>query len=295
VALPPDTRILPALLGAAHVGLRPAFSTKMKASRPASPAAPAAATDPGQPQLPEIEERLREVEELLARKTAELDAANKELETFAHSVSHDLRAPLRAIDGFSGILLEDFGERLGPEGQAPLRRIRAAAQRMGNLIDDLSKLALVSRSEMRRETIDLSALVREAVRQAREKEPDRSVTVDVAEGAVVRGNPRLLAIALGHLIGNAFKFTSKRADARIAFGVDRRPDGPVYFVRDNGVGFDMRYADKLFGPFQRFHSASDFRGTGIGLATVQRILHRHGGSVWAAAEVGHGATFSFRL
>ena len=278
---------------------------KMKAPRSASAAAsasgpsPAAPPESGDRPLPEGEGRLRQVEELLAHKTAELCAAQKELETFAHSVSHDLRAPLRAIDGFSGILLEDFGEKLGPEGQAPLQRLRAAAERMGNLIDDLSKLSLVFRSEMRRETVDLSALVRDAVRQAREKEPDRSVIVDVAEGAVVQGDPRLLAIAVGHLVGNAFKFTSKRADARIAFEIDRQPeadaDGPVYVIRDNGVGFDMRYADRLFGPFQRFHSANDFRGTGIGLATVQRILHRHGGRIWADAEVGRGATFSFRL
>jgi signal transduction histidine kinase len=236
-----------------------------------------------------------ELEQRVVDRTTQLQAANKELETFAYSVSHDLRAPLRSIDGFSQVLAEDFGEKLGPEGQSPLLRIRAATKRMGHLIDDLLTLSQVTRAEIRRERVNLSSLARRVAEEAQQREPQRPVTLIVAEDAVVEGDPRLLGLVLENLIGNAFKFTAKTSDPRIEFGVDRNGGRPVYFVRDNGAGFDMAYANKLFGPFQRLHAATEFQGTGIGLATVQRILHRHGGRVWAEGAVDGGATFYFTL
>ncbi len=237
----------------------------------------------------------KKTDQVLAERRVELEAANQELEAFAYSVSHDLRAPLRAIDGFSQVLAEDFSEKLGPEGQSPLLRIRAATKRMGHLIDDLLKLSQVTRAEIRRERVNLSSLARRAAEEAQRREPERSVEITVAEGAVVEGDPRLLALVLENLIGNAFKFTGKKPDPRVEFGIDRGGASPVYFVKDNGAGFDMAYAGKLFGAFQRLHAATEFQGTGIGLATVQRILHRHGGRVWVEAAVDQGATFYFSL
>jgi PAS domain S-box-containing protein len=242
----------------------------------------------------DISERKRS-EQILAARTIQLEAANKELESFAYSVSHDLRAPLRSIDGFSRVLQEDFPEKLGPEGDDALRRIRAASQRMGLLIDDLLKLSKVTRAEVRRESVDLSRIAREVARDLQADEPERSVEVAIADGALVEGDPDLLRVALDNLMGNAFKFTSKTDQPRIEFGWSRNGDRPVYFVRDNGAGFDMTYAGKLFGAFQRLHATSDFPGTGIGLATVQRIIHRHGGQVWAEGAVDGGATFSFTI
>ena len=242
----------------------------------------------------DITERKR-AEQMLAERTVQLEAANKELESFAYSVSHDLRAPLRSIDGFSQILLEDFADRLGSEGQRSLTRIRAATQRMGHLIDDLLKLSQITRAEIRKENVDLSALARHVAAEVQEREPGRSVSVDIAEGVSVEGDARLLGVVLENLIGNAFKFTAKKPEPKIEFGIGRDGGGPLYFVRDNGAGFDMTYAGKLFGPFQRLHAAEEFRGTGIGLATVQRIIHRHGGRVWAEAAVDQGATFYFTL
>jgi signal transduction histidine kinase len=236
-----------------------------------------------------------ELEQRVADRTTQLEAANKELESFAYSVSHDLRAPLRSIDGFGQVLVEDFGDRLGDEGRGPLQRIRAATQRMGQLIDDLLRLSQVTRSEIRSERVDLSLLARRVAGEARQREPERSVAVAVAEGVFAEGDARLLGVVFENLIGNAFKFTSKQPKPRIEFGVDRDGGRPVYFVRDNGAGFDMAYAGKLFGAFQRLHSAAEFHGTGIGLATVQRIIHRHGGRVWAEGTVDGGATFSFTL
>jgi PAS domain S-box-containing protein len=242
----------------------------------------------------DITER-KQAEQSLADRSVQLEAANKELESFAYSVSHDLRAPLRSIDGFSQILLEDFAEQLGSEGQRSLTRIRLATQRMGHLIDDLLKLSQVTRAEIRKEHVDLSSLVRHVAAEVQEREPERRVAVDIAEGVCVEGDPRLLGVVLENLIGNAFKFTAKKAEPKIEFGIGQDGGGPLYFVRDNGAGFDMNYAGKLFGAFQRLHSAEEFRGTGIGLATVQRIIHRHGGRIWAEAAVDQGATFYFTL
>jgi PAS domain S-box-containing protein len=242
--------------------------------------------------LHDITERKR-AEQSMAEKNVQLEVANRELEAFSYSVSHDLRAPLRSIDGFSRLLQEDYEGKLGAAGEDALRRIRAATQRMGDLIDDLLGLARVSRAELGRTTVDLSELARDLMKDFRRGEPH--VEVIVAGGASADGDPRLLRIALENLIGNAFKFASKKADPRVEFGWRQDGARTVYFVRDNGAGFEMAYAAKLFGAFQRLHAADEFPGTGIGLATVQRIIHRHGGSVWAEGTVGEGATFSFTL
>ena len=229
----------------------------------------------------------------------ELEVTNRELEAFSYSVSHDLRAPLRSIDGFSQILLEDYADELDEEGKDYLGRVRAASQRMGRLIDDLLGLSRVTRGALRRERLDLSSIAREVADGLRESRPDRRVEFEIEDGIEVDGDPRLIKVALTNLIGNAFKFTEKQDRAKVGFGEDRRLSSlarvPVYYVRDNGAGFDMEYADKLFGAFQRLHGTEEFEGTGIGLATVQRIVHRHGGRVWAEGRVGHGASFFFTL
>jgi PAS domain S-box-containing protein len=245
------------------------------------------------------EEELRRLnEELEGRvrwRTAQLEAFNSELEAFSYSVSHDLRAPLRAIEGFSQILLEDYEDKLDEEGKLYLRRTKNASQRMGHLIDDLLNLSRMTRSEMRRESVDLSALVNAVVEELRGTWPEHDVEVVVEEGLVANGDESLLRVALQNLLGNAWKFTRDQPDPRIEFGMLEHEDAPAYFVLDNGVGFDMAYADKLFGAFQRLHSTGEFEGTGIGLATVQRIIHRHDGRVWAEGETGKGATFFFTL
>ncbi|MGH3106070.1 MAG: PAS domain S-box protein, partial [Rubrobacteraceae bacterium] len=245
------------------------------------------------------EEDLRRLnEELEGRvrwRTAQLEAFNNELEAFSYSVSHDLRAPLRAIDGFSQILLEDYEDKLDEEGRLYLRRTKNASQRMGHLIDDLLNLSRMTRSEMRRESVDLSALVKGVAEDLRATSPEHEVDVIVEEGLVANGDESLLRVALENLLGNAWKFTRDQPRPRIEFGILEHEDTPAYFVCDNGVGFDMAYADKLFGAFQRLHSTGEFEGTGIGLATVQRIIHRHGGRVWAEGNIGSGATFFFTL
>ncbi|QIN80454.1 hypothetical protein GBA65_20210 [Rubrobacter marinus] len=229
----------------------------------------------------------------------ELEVTNRELEAFSYSVSHDLRAPLRSIDGFSQILLEDYADDLDEEGKDYLGRVRTASQRMGRLIDDLLGLSRVTRGALRRERVNLSTVAREVADGLRESRPDRDVEFEIQDGIEVHCDPRLVRVALTNLIGNAFKFTEKEERARIAFGEDlelsSRGRVPVYYVRDNGAGFDMEYADKLFGAFQRLHGSGEFEGTGIGLATVQRIVHRHGGRAWAEGEVGRGASFFFTL
>jgi signal transduction histidine kinase len=234
-----------------------------------------------------------ELEDRVRQRTAQLEAANKELESFSYSVSHDLLAPLRAIDGFSRILIEDYSERLDPEGRAALERVRAASQRMGTLIDDLLKLSRVSRSELNLGPVNLSTLAVEVVSELREAEPGREVDISIAPNLIVEGDAQLLRIMLENLLNNAWKFTRRRAGGQIEFGAKPAGDGDIFFVRDNGAGFDMAYADKLFGAFQRLHSTKEFPGNGIGLATVQRILHRHEGRVWAESTLGQGAVFHF--
>jgi len=236
----------------------------------------------------ELEERVRE-------RTAELEAANKELEAFSYSVSHDLRAPLRAIDGFSLAVLEDCGPMLDARGREHLGRVRTAAQRMGQLIADLLGLSRMTRSEMRRAQVDLSGMARKIAAELQEAAPGRAATFVIADGLKAEADPHLLHIVLANLLSNAWKFTSKHTSARIEFGAEQREGERAFFVRDDGAGFDMAYADKLFGPFQRLHSRGEFEGTGIGLATIQRIIRRHGGRVWAEGAVERGATFFFTL
>ena len=242
----------------------------------------------------EVAERTR-TEEALAERTVALEAANRELEAFSYSVSHDLRAPLRGIDGFSQALLEDYVNKLDEQGKDYLTRIRSASQRMGHLIDDLLNLARFTRAEIRREAVNLSEIAKSLVAELAQREPERHVTFEIGEGLEVKGDPRLLRVALENLFRNAWKFTSKHPRARIEFGVAQRDGKPTYFVRDDGAGFDMAYKAKLFGAFQRLHKATEFYGTGVGLATVQRIVRRHGGEIWAEGEVEKGATFYFTL
>lgn len=237
----------------------------------------------------------QQLEQKVAERTAELKHAYQELESFSYSVSHDLRAPLRAIDGFSEALLEDYLGKLDEDGQDYLKRVRTAAQRMGQLIDDLLKLAKVSRAPISRDTIDLSAMVETSLQELREREPHREVLTKVESGVSVQGDPRLMQIVMENLLSNAWKYTGERKDARIEFGTETTKQGRAYFVCDNGAGFDMKYADKLFGAFQRLHDVKAFPGTGVGLATVQRVIHRHGGKIWANAAVDEGATFYFTL
>ncbi len=222
-------------------------------------------------------------------------ALNAELESFSYSVSHDLRTPLRAIDGFSQALLEDCGDKLDEQGKSHLARVRAGTQRMGVLIDDILALSRVTRSKMELQRFDLSAVATEAIAELRESDPTRELEVTIAPDLIVYADPRLVRIALDNLLGNAFKFTAKRATAHIEVGATTDNGERALFVRDDGVGFDPRYADKLFGAFQRLHEAKEFSGTGIGLATVQRIVHRHGGRIWATSEPDKGATFLFTL
>jgi PAS domain S-box-containing protein len=236
-----------------------------------------------------------ELEQRVIERTAQLEAVNRELEAFSYSVSHDLRAPLRAIDGFSHALLESYADRLDAEGTRYLDRIRAGTLRMGQLIDDLLELSRVQRSELRRTRVDLSALAQAIATELRQTAAERDVDFVIADGVMADGDANLLRVALGNLLNNAWKYTSRHPQARIEFGTAEHDGQAAYFVRDDGAGFDMAYANKLFGAFQRFHSAGEFGGTGIGLAIVQRIILRHGGRVWAEAAVEHGATFYFTL
>jgi light-regulated signal transduction histidine kinase (bacteriophytochrome) len=247
-----------------------------------------------QGQNTDLEEARADLERRVDARTQDLAAANKELEAFSYSVSHDLRAPLRAIDGFSKALLTSYAGQLDEKGQHYLQRVRAGTQRMGQLIDDLLGLARVSRRELIRRSIDVSDIAQKIATELHSRHPNRQVAVDVAPGLRAEGDPQLLAIVLENLIGNAWKFTGKRDQPRIEVG-RASAASRAFFVRDNGAGFDMAYADKLFGAFQRLHLDSDFEGTGIGLVTVQRIVNRHGGRIWAEGAVGKGATFRFTL
>jgi signal transduction histidine kinase len=236
-----------------------------------------------------------ELEDRVRQRTGQLEATNRELEAFSYSVSHDLRSPLRSIDGFSAALLEDYDPVLDERGRDYLGRVRRAAQTMGRLIDDLLELARITRREMVRDSVDLSTLAENVIAELREHDPERRVIVTIQPQLSVVGDEGLLRAALSNLLGNAWKFTSKTADAVIEFGAVHANGNRSFYVRDNGAGFDMNYASKLFGPFQRLHNSSDFEGTGIGLATVQRVVNRHGGQIWAEGSVGHGATFFFTL
>jgi light-regulated signal transduction histidine kinase (bacteriophytochrome) len=240
-------------------------------------------------------DELQQLNETLRQQKAAIEHVNRELESFSYSVSHDLRAPLRSIDGFSQVLAEKIAGVLDDEGRKYLGYICEATNRMGQLIDDLLGLARVTRTEIHRIDVDLSAVVHRIADRLRAADSQRVVTFTIEKGVRANGDARLLAVVLENLVGNAWKFTAKREHAAIAFGDERRDGVTTYFVRDNGAGFDMTYAPKLFGAFQRLHTASEFEGTGIGLATVERIVHRHGGRVWAEAQVGAGASFFFTL
>jgi light-regulated signal transduction histidine kinase (bacteriophytochrome) len=231
----------------------------------------------------------------LELRTGQLQTANKELESFAYSVSHDLRAPLRAIDGFSQTVTEDCAPLLDDAGRFAIERIRANAIRMERLIDDMLHLARISHGELSCGPTDLGALARQIVAELREQQPDRHLDVRIADGLVADVDPDFMRIALANLLSNAFKFTGRQAAPRIDFASETRDGEVVYYVRDNGAGFDMAYADQAFRPFERLHSQDEFTGTGIGLATVQRVIRRHGGRIWADAAIGRGATFSFTL
>lgn len=242
----------------------------------------------------EIIERKR-LEEELRKHQVQLEAAMKELETFSYSVSHDLRAPLRGIGGFSQALLEDYAGQLDTQGQDYLRRVRAASQHMERLIDDMLRLARLTRSEIRRTMVDLSALAQSIAGELQQTQPQRQVEFVIAPGLMVKADENLMRIMLTNLLGNAWKFSSKHPTARIELGVKQSEGETIYFVRDDGAGFDMTYAGKLFGVFQRMHSEAEFEGSGVGLATVQRIIHRHGGRIWAESALEQGATFYFTL
>src|SRR3984957_9038798 len=238
---------------------------------------------------------VKHTEDVLRRANVETAAANRELEAFSYSVAHDLRTPLRSIDGFCQAVLKDNADQLDAQGKGYLARVRAAAQRMAHLIDDLLSLSRVGRAELRREHVNLTQVARAIGERLREAEPERNVEIVVADGLSGEGDVHLLGAVLENLLANAWKFTSQQPKARIEVGLGSKNGEPVYFVRDNGAGFDMAHSSKLFGAFQRLHANAEFPGSGIGLATVQRIVQRHGGQIWALSEVGRGATFSFTL
>jgi len=242
-----------------------------------------------------MEEDVQKLNEDLKQRAAQLEAANKELEAFSYSVSHDLRAPLRSIDGFSHVVLEDYGEQLPQEARSYLDRVRAAAQRMAVLIDDLLNLSRVTRTAVQPKFINLSNMAAEIADSLRESQPDRRATFSITPDLMVEADPHLIHIVMENLLNNAWKFTAKQEQANIEFGQLPRAKERTFYVRDNGVGFDMAYVDKLFGVFQRLHSITEFPGTGVGLATVQRIINIHGGRIWAESAEGKGATFYFTL
>jgi K+-sensing histidine kinase KdpD len=237
----------------------------------------------------------QQTEEELRQRTAELEASIKELEAFSYSVSHDLRAPLRSMAGFSRAMLEDYSEKLDEQGKQYLRHIEDSSALMGQLIDDLLKLSRVTRSAINYGKVDLSDMAQKLVTELVKSEAQRRVNVVIAPDIIVYGDRNLLQLVLKNLLDNAWKFSSKVTEPRIEMGVIKYNGKPAYFIRDNGAGFDMTFADKLFQPFQRLHQPSEFTGTGIGLATVQRIIKRHGGAIWAESKVGEGSTFFFTL
>jgi len=236
-----------------------------------------------------------ELELRVRQRTAELEASTRELDSFAYSVSHDLRAPLRSLEGFSQVLLEDYADALAAEGQQYLRRIQANVSRMAQMIDDLLHLSRATRSQLRRERADLSELAREVASELASQDPGRVVEIDIADGLVAHGDPHLIRLVLQNLLGNAWKFTAYRDDPVIQMSVDEQDGVDVFTVRDNGAGFDMSFAHKMFDPFQRLHSTVEFEGTGIGLAIEHRIITRHGGRIRAEGTPDQGATFRFSL
>lgn len=242
-----------------------------------------------------LQQHAATLERRVAERTAQLEVTNRELESFSYSVSHDLRAPLRVIDGLSKALMEDCAGKLEENLQDHLRWIRAASKQMAQLIEDLLRLSHVTSTQILRKPVDMTALAQDIIAQLRRTQPDRDVTTICAPSLVVNGDPTLLRALLDNLIGNAWKYTGKQSHARIELGVAECKGARVYFVRDDGAGFDMQYATKLFRAFQRLHSSTEFEGTGIGLATAQRIVHRHGGRIWAESAPGQGATFYFTL
>jgi len=242
-----------------------------------------------------LETANRDLEDRVTERTRELQRMVDELSSFSYSVSHDLRSPLRSIDGFSQILQEEYSDKLDDTGKGYIERIHAAALRMGQLIDDMLMLSRIGRHDMQRTQVDLSRIARDVASGLGREQPERSVEISIQEGLRAFGDDHLLRIVLENLLGNAWKYTGRSNNVRIEFGQTENQNQQAFFVRDNGVGFDMRYADKLFGVFQRLHSYNEFEGTGIGLATVERIIKRHGGKIWAEAEPGKGATFYFTL
>jgi len=245
--------------------------------------------------LRESEQDARDVAEARAELVRDLEHKNRELESFSYAVSHDLRAPLRRIESFSRAVQDSQAGRLDESGRRFLDRVREASQQMSQLIDDVLYLSRVTRAEMREQEVDLSGLVALLLGRMAEAEPGRQVEIRIRPGVTVTADGQLLRIALENLLENAWKFTGRTPAPRIEFGMTNVGGEPTYFIRDNGAGFDMAYADRLFGPFQRLHLASEFPGTGVGLATVQRVIHRHGGRVWAEGTPGQGATFHFTL
>jgi PAS domain S-box-containing protein len=243
----------------------------------------------------EIRQLNNDLEQRVIKRTAELDASNKELEAFSYSVSHDLRAPLRGIDGFSKALLEDYGPKLDEEAKRQLGRIRIASQRMALLIDDLLKLSRLNHVEIRQEPVDLTLIARQIAVELQQSQPGRVIFFEIDDDLRTTGDPQLLRVVVDNLFRNSWKYTSKHPTAKIEFKSFVRDDERVYFVRDDGVGFDMAHADMLFTPFERLHRQADFEGVGVGLATVQRIIRRHGGRLWAEGAVEQGATFYFTV
>lgn len=236
-----------------------------------------------------------ELEEKVSQRTAQLEAANKEMESFTYSVSHDLRAPLRAIDGFSAAVMEDYGDKVGAEGKGYLQRVRNAAQKMSDLIDNLLTLPRLTMGELHKTNVNLSDIAHEVIKNLRDADTDRDVEIIVAENMVDEADPDLIERAVTHLLNNAWKFTSRKDKGKIEFNCIEKDGNKVYYIKDNGIGFDMSYVNKLFLPFQRLHTTENFPGSGIGLATVYRVIKKHNGRVWAEGEVNQGATFYFTL